>query len=148
MLNLVIAILATTYEEYIGFKRGLYYDNIVASIPRLKYNKYYGSATCALGPFSVIQFLFSPMYICLKKGTWLLKTINHYLTLMFYIPYGIIITIIFAAVNLLLIPFSYFCAIGSKYKLMRLKLRQGYPMGESVRDLIVFVLVGQLILGV
>ena len=123
VLNLVIAILATTYEEYIGFKRGLYYDNIVASIPRLKYNKYYGSATCALGPFSVIQFALTPMYICLKKGTFLLETVNHYLTMLFYLPYGLIITAIFAALNLLLIPVGYICAIGSKYKLMRLKLR-------------------------
>jgi hypothetical protein len=54
IVNLVIAILSTTYEEFVQYKRGLYYDNIVAIIPRFKNNKYYGSMTCALGPFAIV----------------------------------------------------------------------------------------------
>lgn len=76
ILNLVIAILSTTYEEYVAYKRGLYYDNIVAAIPRLSNDKFYGSMTCALGPISLLQFLLTPLYICFKNRTVELKILN------------------------------------------------------------------------
>ena len=147
ILNLIIAILASTYEEYVQFKRGLYYDNIVAAIPRFTYDENYGSMTCALGPFSAIQFLLTPFYICLKKGSAALKTLNSFLSFLLYLPYALIIWSFFAITNLILIPIAYVFAIGSKISLVKLKNQQKYPVGESVRDLGTFILFGPLILG-
>jgi len=54
IINLVIAILATTYNEYSLFSRGLYYDTLIQTLPLNKNHEFYGCMTSApsiLAPF-------------------------------------------------------------------------------------------------
>jgi hypothetical protein len=54
ILNLVIAILSTTYEQYSEYKRGLYYDSQIGVVPRQATDSKYGAMTCAHGPFAAL----------------------------------------------------------------------------------------------
>jgi hypothetical protein len=66
ILNLVIAILSDTFATYSAYKRGLYYDSQIMTIPKLKYHELYGAMTCALGPFASLQFALNPIYLFLQ----------------------------------------------------------------------------------
>lgn len=93
ILNLVIAILSKKYEEYSPNQRGLYYDSIVRSIPRYKYNDEYTGLILAFGPFALIAFIISPIYALLNGDA--LKHFNRIVSHFFYIPYMLLILGVF-----------------------------------------------------
>lgn len=105
ILNLVIAILATTYEEYSGYKRGLYYDTLVRTVPRLQSHKHYGAIVCALGPLNGLVVVISPLYFIVRDPAWL-KAINKGLCFVFYLPNALVVIVLWVALNIVLIPFA------------------------------------------
>ena len=47
LLNLVIAILSSTYTYYEDKKLGLYYEVLVGKFPSMEYDQNYGAVVCA-----------------------------------------------------------------------------------------------------
>lgn len=70
----------------------------------------------AVPPFNVLMFLMTPIFLLVKNPRKLRK-INHALTLITYMPIAFIFTIIFAVINIVLLPFAYVFAIAHKIKL-------------------------------
>jgi hypothetical protein len=70
----------------------------------------------AVPPFNVLMFLMTPLFV-LVKNPRRLKKINHALTLITYMPIAFILVIIFAVVNIALMPIAYVFAIAHKIKL-------------------------------
>lgn len=65
IINLVIAILATTYNEFSTYERGLYYDTLIQALPINKNHKHFGFMVCAPSVLSFFILLISPlMYFC------------------------------------------------------------------------------------
>ena len=54
LINLIIAILATTFAVLNDKKLALFYDGIIEAIPTYKYDKTYGSIICLFPPFNII----------------------------------------------------------------------------------------------
>ena len=70
MLNLIIAVMSSTYEKYKESTESLYVKEIVTTLPYLKYTKKYGglSGELALGWFHFA--LCTPLYLFLPDPTW------------------------------------------------------------------------------
>lgn len=118
LLNLVIAILSETYSSYSKLSLGLYYDGVIEAIPAYKYNKHYGGLICAAPPFNLFVAPFLPVYMCIKKSKRL-KQFNQMLCKATYSPFGLILTVIFAAVNLAMMIPAYFYTLYSKLILVQ-----------------------------
>ena len=144
LLNLVIAILTETYIRFSKVKLGLYYDGVVDAISSLKYDKQYGAMITAVPPFNVLMFLVTPLFL-FTKNPRRLKQINHTLTLITYMPIAFILTVIFFAINICLIPFAYLFAIAHKIKLC-FSPRIHRSSKELLTDLGIFVVLGVVFL--
>ena len=56
LLNLIIAILSTTYEFFEDKKTGLFYEIIVGKFPTMEYDERYGASACATPPLNIMIF--------------------------------------------------------------------------------------------
>ena len=63
LLNLVIAIMSSTYSELSMDKLGMYSSGIIHAIPAYKNDKRYGGLICALPPLNVFAYFLLPFYI-------------------------------------------------------------------------------------
>lgn len=54
LLNLVIALLSSTFAFYEDKQLGLYYEVIVALFPTMEYDDKYGAVVCAQPPFNLM----------------------------------------------------------------------------------------------
>jgi hypothetical protein len=63
LLNLIIAILANTFNIFEPKSLALYYDGIIEAIPMYKYNKTYSALNCAFPPFNCLMVPFLPFYM-------------------------------------------------------------------------------------
>lgn len=54
LLNLVIAILSSTFAYYEDKKLGLYYEVLVSKFPSMEYCEKYGAVVCAQPPFNMM----------------------------------------------------------------------------------------------
>ena len=68
ILNLVIAILATTYNEYSAFERGLFYDTLIQTLPLNRNDEKFGFMTCA-------PSIAAPLILFLTPFVYLLKVV-------------------------------------------------------------------------
>lgn len=144
LLNLVIAILTETYIRFSKVKLGLYYDGVVDAISALKYDKMYGAMITAVPPFNVLMFLVTPLFL-MTKNPRRLKKINHTLTLITYFPIACILVVIFAIINICLMPFAYIFAIAHKIKLC-FSPRIHRSRKELLQDLGIFMALGMVFL--
>ena len=53
-LNLVIALLSSTYAYYEDKQLGLYYEVIVALFPTMEFDEKFGAVVCAQPPFNLM----------------------------------------------------------------------------------------------
>lgn len=67
MLNLVIAILSETYARLAPQKTGLYYDGLIASLPRYQYDNLFGVLILLPPPFNLISCPFILIFLCIKN---------------------------------------------------------------------------------
>ena len=58
LLNLIIAILSTTYGIFEDKKKGLYYEVLVAKFATLEFDEMYGASACAQLPLNAMVFPF------------------------------------------------------------------------------------------
>ena len=144
LLNLVIAILTETYSRFSKVKLGLYYDGVVDAISSLKYDKKYGALITAVPPFNIIMFFMTPIFV-LTKNPRRLKSLNNAATLATFIPISGLLIIIFAVLNIALIPFAFVFALVHKLKLS-LSLRIHRSRKDIVLDFVTFMFLGIFLL--
>ncbi|CDW83264.1 transient receptor potential cation subfamily member 4 [Stylonychia lemnae] len=106
LLNLMIAILSTTFSNLHSLQLALYYDEIIEAIPQYKYDKVYGSLICAIPPTNILMFPFTLIYFCITDKDKLTR-INSFLVKIAYSPKILIITPFFIVGNLISMPFAY-----------------------------------------
>lgn len=117
MLNFVIAIQADTYSKLKAESLGIYYDGIIARIPIYEDDPRYGGLIVGTPPFNVFAILMIPFYVLVKDEQKLIR-VNDIFTKAMFAPIAIMITALFMAINLVLLPFAYVAAIIKKVKLL------------------------------
>ena len=66
LMNLIVAMLANTYELYDSKSNGLYLSKILSTRDELNYDNSYGAILSAAPPINVIQFPFVPVMTVLR----------------------------------------------------------------------------------
>lgn len=117
MLNFIIAILADTYSKYSTQSLGLYYDGIIQRIPVYEDDSRYGGLIIGSPPFNVAAVILVPFYCC-NKDERRLQSCNDTFSKLVYAPIALVFSILFALMNLVLLPFAYLAAIYHKVALL------------------------------
>ena len=76
LMNLIIAVLANTYETFDSRSNGLYLSKILQTRDELNYDLSYGAILSASPPINVIQIPFVPAMIALRYNSDILVKIN------------------------------------------------------------------------
>ena len=103
MLNLLIAILSSTYALLEDKKLVLYINEILKLRPSLEYDKGSSALVSTFPPWNIIALFFSPAISFAKNA----ETLNLILFHIEYIPLLILLFIVYLAGNILLIPLAY-----------------------------------------
>lgn len=106
-LNLVIALLSTTYAYYEDKQLGLYYEVIVALFPTMEFDDKYGAVVCAQPPFNLMILPFQWITI-FPLGDKFLVAYNKFLCHCLYLPIAGTFTFIFTVANAVYVPIAYF----------------------------------------
>jgi len=114
LLNLIIAILANTYNMFDLRATGLYLSKILNTRGELIYDENYGSFLAAIPPINIIQLPFIPIALSLRKGHPLLLKVNNWVMMTQYCIFMIIFYTIFVAVSLVCIPFAWIIGVYDK----------------------------------
>ena len=103
ILNLLIAILSSTYALLEDKKLVLYINEILTLRNTLEYDKRCSSIVSTFPPFNLIALFLTPFIIFINNP----KKLNSFLFHLEYIPFLLLITPVYIALNLVLIPFGY-----------------------------------------
>ena len=114
LLNLIIAILANTYNLFDLRSTGLYLSKILNTRGELLYEENYGAYLAAVPPLNVIQVPFIPIALIMRKGHPTLKKINYFVMQTSYCTFMLIFFVLFIVVSVVLIPFAWLIAIYDK----------------------------------
>ncbi len=114
LLNLIIAILSTTFAVLDEKKLALYYDGVIESIPVYKDSTTYGALIHSFAPFHMLILPVLPFYFILSKTG--LRKMTLFFSHIFYLPILILSLSVFVVVNALLLVPAYFVALGSKVR--------------------------------
>lgn len=136
MINFVIAILAYTFTELQDSSLGLYYDGVISRIPVYEDDSRYGGLIVGIPPFNLLALVMIPFYTFVKNEKRL-RLVNDLFTKFMFSPIALFYTLIFMAVNLILLPFAYISAIVTKIKLISASMS-----ADKVCDLFMFVIFG------
>jgi hypothetical protein len=63
LLNLVIAIMADTFNQMVAYKKGLYYDGVIEAMPIFKHDKRYGALISTVPPFNILVVPLLPFFL-------------------------------------------------------------------------------------
>ena len=125
----------------------MYYDSLVSAIPVYKTNKRYGSLICAYPPLNCVALVLTPIFFIFDKNSKIISTLNKIFCILCYVPIAIIISAIFIAFSLLSLPFAYFAALLTKYRIITSRLRTSQDSEIALKfDFIQFTLFGLIIL--
>ena len=113
LLNFVIAMLADTYSKLTNQSLGLYYDGVIARIPVYEDDLKYGGLIVGTPPFNLIAIFLLPYYFCVKEEKRLVA-VNEAFKKLVFLPIALIMSCLFAAFSLLMVPFAYLQAIRIK----------------------------------
>ena len=103
ILNLLIAILSSTYALLESKKLVLYINEILSLRSTLEYDKNWSSIVSTFSPFNLVSAMFCPFILIARNP----KKLNNILFHLEYIPLLWLITPAYLALNLVLIPFGY-----------------------------------------
>ena len=106
LLNFLIAILSSTYEEYRNKSTGVYLNHVIYTRKRIHYDWYYSSLMYSYSPLNIIML---PILIFLALKKW--RTLNAILMHILYSPVIIISTLMFIFISVIWMPFSYLNSI-------------------------------------
>jgi hypothetical protein len=107
MLNFVIAILSSTYQNFENIQSGLYYGVLIQVFPSMGWDNDYGCLVCAQTPFNIILAFLTPILILSQVHERLFYYTNQVICLILYLPFVCIIWTGFNLANLVFVPVSY-----------------------------------------
>ena len=113
LVNLIIAIMSSTYQRLSDVKIGLYSQEILEAMPSYKNNKYYGGLICMIPPINMLAYVLLPFYLGIKNKAKLEK-FNKAVCMVLYFPIGLVVSAFFLAASLLMVPFAYFKVVVHK----------------------------------
>jgi hypothetical protein len=116
LLNLIIAILSSTYAFFESKKTGLFYEVLVSKFAVMDFDRLYGSAACATPPLNMMIFPFQWVIIFDCWTEEFLLSYNEFLCHLLYMPLAVIFTIVFAVINVFCMPSNY---IVTSYRLFK-----------------------------
>lgn len=114
LINLLIAILANTYQELNSKSNGLYLSMILMHRDELSYDRSYGSLLASVPPFNVVQIPFLPLALWMKQKHPAVIRANDLVMRMQYILFMLFPFTIFSLVSVVLIPVAYLVSLGDK----------------------------------
>ena len=118
LVNVVVAMMADTYGYMTTLKLGIYSHRLIKAAPAYTQDKYYGALVFLPAPLSTISFFTLPYYLCVKDKARLEKFTTRF-NMSFYFFVSVLISIIFMALNLILMPFAYLKTCYDKILLAR-----------------------------
>ena len=101
-----------------SLRLGIYNHSVIKTAPAYAKDKHYGALALLPAPFSCFAFLTIPYYICVKDKTRLAKFTKRFNNVIYFFT-SIIISIVFIAANLILLPFAYLKTIWHKITLVK-----------------------------
>jgi hypothetical protein len=107
LLNLIIAILSSTYAYFEDKKIGLYYEVLVGKFAKMEFDDRYGAAACAQPPMNLMIAPFQWLLIVPCLSDRFLRAYNQFLCLLLYLPLSLFFTVIFCVLNVILVPWAY-----------------------------------------
>jgi hypothetical protein len=110
ILNLIIAILSNTYNQFDTKSTGLYLSKILNARDEMTFDEHYGAILLTMTPLNVAVLPFVPMALFKKPSS---RT-NILLMILQYSVLIIIIYIIFLMGSLIMLPFSYLKSLSIK----------------------------------
>ena len=140
ILNLLIAILSSTYAMLENKKLVLYINEILKLRSSLEYNERASGLISAFPPWNIFPLLLSPLYF-VKKDTRKLNTVVCHVC---YVPVMLTITICFVIYNLLLLPITYLKGVLVKLQLL-FSRKVETSFSHRVFKLAVFIFIGLII---
>lgn len=114
LMNLIIAILASTFERFDNLSNGLYLSKILVTRDELNYDVSYGSIFSATPPLNALQLPFVPAMAVLRYDSAILNQINEFVMKIQYISFMLVLKLVFATVSIALIPLAWIIGIVDK----------------------------------
>jgi hypothetical protein len=140
LINLLIAILSSTYAYYETRSKALYYDEIIKVTPIMEFDSEYGALISSVSPINGILILAIPFYEMAKNK----KALNDFLLFVEFFPSAVFSTVLFLVINLALVPLTYlYCLIKKISLITRAKYKD---RSNIILDLLVFIILGNLFL--
>ena len=144
LINLIIAILANTYNIFDERSKGLYLSKILNTRDELSYDECYGAFLTSIPPINAVQIPFVPISALIRYGSPSLKKLNDFLMKLQYCLFMVIFFTIFIIVSIILLPVAYFISIMDKLKAFQ---SNNDPTNKApLMNLIIFIPMGAPIL--
>lgn len=119
MLNLLLSILANTYQAFDPRSQGLYLSRILAMRDELMYDENYGAYLSDIPIINLIMIPFLPFALLLSPTNPINSMLNKILTKVQYIIFMMLLFLVFLGVNLILLPFAYIVGVLDKMKTLK-----------------------------
>jgi hypothetical protein len=142
LLNLIIAILANTYNLFDSKSNGLFLSKILISRDEMLYDDSYGAFLTQMPPLNAIQLPFLVPALVFRYKSQTLLTINRIVMRAQYSIFMLLFFGIFAVVSVALIPLAYIIGVGDKLKTMKTQTSEK----EKIMNNLVFLPLGPVIL--
>ena len=140
-LNLLVAILTTTYTNFEAKKFVLYISEILKFRSSQDYDKRASGLTSSPPPWNLLSLLMSPFYFTKVNQVKLNTFVLH----VCYIPVLLITTLIFIAFNFFIIPFAFLKGIAIKVQFIFYR-KSKQRLHRRILSLLVFITLGVFIL--
>jgi hypothetical protein len=135
LINLLIAMLANTFDIFDAKSKGLYLSEILLSRDEMNYDESYGAFLAAIPPINYIQLPFVPLALVLRYNSPLLKELNRRCLQIQYLVFMLIFFVYFAAVSVALLPVAYILAVIDKISTLHLQPN----FGDKLKNNLLFI---------
>lgn len=112
ILNLIIAILSNTYNQFDTKATGLYLSKILIARDTMIFDEYYGAFMLSMAPLNIILMPFVPLALMRKPS----KQFNTMLVIFQYSAFILIIFTIFMFGSICMLPFAYLQCLQIEFK--------------------------------
>jgi len=113
ILNLIIAILSNTYNQFDTKSGGLYLSKILNARDEMAFDPNYGAFLLIMAPLNIMVLPFVPMAMIKKPS----ERLNTMITVLQYSFFIVIIYAVFLISSLILIPFAYLKSLINKFQM-------------------------------
>ncbi|CAI2366954.1 unnamed protein product [Moneuplotes crassus] len=141
ILNLLIAILSTTYAQLDEKKVVLYINEILKLRSSLEYEKRTSGLISAFPPWNFFPLILSPFYFIIKDTRKFNEVVCH----ICYFPVLFLATIIFIVINCVILPLTYFKGVLVKLQFIFNK-KVEVPIFRRINTFFIFFIGGPIIL--